>query len=120
MRIDVLQCYPDCVAGGMPGSERLRDSSALKELLEQQQASDRFVTAICAAPAVVLEAQGLLKGKKATSHPGFTDKLSDKRCLSYCSSFSPPAALHCRGSPFGGDYQLIVQSLQIWGQPSCN
>lgn len=65
----------------MPGAERLRDSAVLKDLLKQQQASDRFVTAICAAPAVVLEAQGFLEGKKATSHPGFTDKLSDKRSV---------------------------------------
>ena len=67
----------------MPGAERLRDSTSLKDLLKQQQAADRFVTAICAAPAVVLEAQGFLQGKKATSHPGFTDKLSDKRCTHF-------------------------------------
>ena len=63
----------------MPGAERLRDSRTLTELLEQQQAADRFYSAICAAPAVVLESKGLLKGKKATSHPGFSDKLSDQR-----------------------------------------
>ena len=67
------------ITGGMPGAERLRDSSVLQDLLKQQQADDKFVTAICAAPAVILEAQGFLQGKKATSHPGFTDKLSDKR-----------------------------------------
>ena len=46
-----------------------------------QQKEDRFVTAICAAPAVVLEAKGFLKGSPATAHPGFADKLSDQRCV---------------------------------------
>ena len=35
---------------------------------------------MCAAPAVVLEAHGLLKSKKATAHPAFVNKLSDTRC----------------------------------------
>jgi putative intracellular protease/amidase len=63
----------------MPGAERLRDCDTLIELLSEQQSSGRYITAICAAPAVVLEAKGFLKGKKATAHPGFTDKLSDRR-----------------------------------------
>ena len=86
-------------AGGMPGAERLGDSATLKDLLKQQQAADKFVSAICAAPAVVLEAQGFLEGKKATSHPGFTDKLSDKRCTILLDCFQEQAAwvdhLHC-------------------------
>lgn len=72
----------------MPGAERLRDSAELQDMLKQQQASDRFVTAICAAPAVVLEPQGLLKGKKATSHPGFSDKLSNQRQASNSATHS--------------------------------
>ena len=65
--------------GGAPGSEALRRSDELKHLLQQQHSSNKAYAAICAAPAVVLEAHGLLKGKKATSHPGFVDKLSDSR-----------------------------------------
>lgn len=63
----------------MPGADRLGKSAVLSELLEEQQASKRLVTAICAAPAVVLEAKGFLKGKKATAHPGFSDKLAEQR-----------------------------------------
>lgn len=63
----------------MPGAERLRDSEALSKLLQLQQSGGKFVTAICAAPAVVLESKGFLKGKKATAHPGFSDKLSEQR-----------------------------------------
>ena len=46
----------------MPGAERLNSSSHLQALLSAQAAEDRLVTAICAAPAVVLKPQGLLQG----------------------------------------------------------
>ena len=62
--------------GGMPGSERLRDSAVLLSLLKRQQESKRFYGAICAAPAVALLPHGLLDGvEKATCHPGFTSRL---------------------------------------------
>ncbi|GMH37488.1 hypothetical protein BSKO_05361 [Bryopsis sp. KO-2023] len=64
--------------GGMPGAERLRDNRELHELLSAQCSSDRLCAAICASPAVVLEPKGFLKGKKATSHPAFVEKLSDQ------------------------------------------
>lgn len=64
--------------GGMPGAERLRDCEALKGLLKKQAEEKRAFGAICAAPAVVLEAYGLLKEKKATCHPAFVGKLSDQ------------------------------------------
>ncbi|KAL3159790.1 Protein DJ-1 B [Trebouxia sp. C0009 RCD-2024] len=63
--------------GGAPGSEALKRSEDLKQLLHKQQSSNRAYAAMCAAPAVVLEAHGLLEGKKATAHPAFVDKLSD-------------------------------------------
>eukprot|EP00250_Pteridium_aquilinum_P014227 c21859_g1_i1 orf=333-1676(-) len=64
--------------GGMPGAERLRDSEVLKSLLTKQAEEKRAFGAICAAPAVVLEAYGLLKEKKATCHPAFVGKLVDQ------------------------------------------
>lgn len=39
---------------------------------------DKLLAAMCASPAVVLESQGFLKGKKATAHPAFVSKLSDQ------------------------------------------
>ena len=65
--------------GGMPGAEHLRDSPELDSLLQQHAADGKLLTAICAAPAVVFESKGLLKGKTATCHPAFTEKLSDQR-----------------------------------------
>lgn len=64
--------------GGVPGVDNLKSSEQLKSLLIKQNEEDKLYGAICAAPAVVLEAHGLLEGKKATCHPLFTDKLSDK------------------------------------------
>ena len=66
--------------GGAPGSEALKQSNDLRDLLHKQQSDDKPYAAMCAAPAVVLEAHGLLKGKKATAHPAFVSKLTDSRC----------------------------------------
>jgi 4-methyl-5(b-hydroxyethyl)-thiazole monophosphate biosynthesis len=63
--------------GGMPGAEHLRDNETLKRILMEQSAAGRLFGAICASPAVVLEAHGLLKNRRATCHPGHIDKLSD-------------------------------------------
>jgi 4-methyl-5(b-hydroxyethyl)-thiazole monophosphate biosynthesis len=61
--------------GGVPGAQNLRDSADLTELLKKQVGADGFFGAICASPAVVLQAHGLLENRRATSHPGFTDQL---------------------------------------------
>jgi 4-methyl-5(b-hydroxyethyl)-thiazole monophosphate biosynthesis len=63
--------------GGMPGSERLRDSAPLSALLSAHAAASRPYAAMCAAPAVVLAPAGLLDGKAATAHPAFAGKLSE-------------------------------------------
>jgi len=49
--------------GGMPGAEHLRDSAELNQLLAQQQQAGGMYAAICATPAVFLEAKGMLQGK---------------------------------------------------------
>eukprot|EP00967_Tisochrysis_lutea_P025169 scaffold28975_cov18-Tisochrysis_lutea.AAC.1 len=74
-------CTADCRAnnGGMPGAERLRDSAVLEALVKDQKEGGRLLAAICATPAVFLEAKGMLAGQKATCHPGFSSKLSDQR-----------------------------------------
>jgi 4-methyl-5(b-hydroxyethyl)-thiazole monophosphate biosynthesis len=61
--------------GGMPGAEHLRDSSVLAQLLKAQAESASLYAAICASPAVVLKAHGLLDGKKATCYPSSMSEL---------------------------------------------
>jgi 4-methyl-5(b-hydroxyethyl)-thiazole monophosphate biosynthesis len=56
--------------GGMPGAEHLQKDARVGELLRRLRAKGKPVAAICAAP-MVLEAAGLLDGRRATSYPGF-------------------------------------------------
>jgi 4-methyl-5(b-hydroxyethyl)-thiazole monophosphate biosynthesis len=63
--------------GGMPGAEHLRDSEPLKQILRRHCDTGRLVGAICAAPAVVLEAHGLLENHRATCHPNHVKRLHD-------------------------------------------
>lgn len=68
--------------GGMPGATHLKEDSRIITLLKKMASAGKFTAAICAAPTVLAEA-GLLKGKKATSYPGFLDKMAlpDTHCL---------------------------------------
>ena len=60
--------------GGMPGTLNLGANDYVQKIIAQFASEGKLVSAICAAPSVLGEA-GLLKGKKATSYPGFEDKL---------------------------------------------
>lgn len=62
--------------GGMPGATNLHDFSPLIGLLHRQAESESGrIAAICASPAVVLGAEGLLKGRRATCYPGFEQQM---------------------------------------------
>lgn len=61
--------------GGGPGAERLDKDPRIAQLLHKLTAQDSYTAAICAAPKVLAHA-GLLKGKRATSYPGFLDKMN--------------------------------------------
>jgi 4-methyl-5(b-hydroxyethyl)-thiazole monophosphate biosynthesis len=53
--------YLKTMQGGMPGAERLQKSESLTKILKKQAEAGRVFGAICAAPAVVFEANGLLE-----------------------------------------------------------
>ena len=59
------------IPGGMPGAENVYSSSHAQKFITSIFQSGGLVAAICAAPAVVLEPLGILKGKTATCFPGF-------------------------------------------------
>lgn len=61
--------------GGMPGASNLRDSNQLLNIIKKLNEENKLCAAICAAP-IVLEAAGILDGKKATSYPGFDKDMS--------------------------------------------
>ncbi len=62
--------------GGMPGATNLRDDARVGKLLEKTTKSGGFVGAICAAP-IVLAHFGYVKGRKATSFPGFGEQMPE-------------------------------------------
>lgn len=80
---DCLDEIYDVIAlpGGMPGAERLCDSEMLVTLLQAQRQNGRLYGAICAAPVVVLQAHGLLKGRRATCHPSVAGQLENDQSI---------------------------------------
>ncbi|MBD1388812.1 DJ-1/PfpI family protein [Neiella sp. HB171785] len=67
--------------GGIPGSEALRDCSALADRLRQQKQQGKWIGAICAAPAVVLQHHELIRDAYVTCHPNFQHLLSPELCM---------------------------------------
>lgn len=61
--------------GGMPGAEYLGKSAQLINLIRKQNRMHRTLAAICAAPVVTLERNGLIGGRNATCFPGMEDEL---------------------------------------------
>ncbi len=79
MLADVLVQDFDLIAlpGGMPGAQRLAEHAPLAEKVRQQAAAGRFFAAICAAPALALQDYGVLRQRRMTCYPAFSERLSD-------------------------------------------
>ena len=61
--------------GGAAGAQGLARCQPLVERLRRQKAADKWYAAICAAPALVLAAHGLIDDRRATCYPTFRDQL---------------------------------------------
>ncbi len=61
--------------GGLPGADNLDKDERIHYLLRKMAEKEKYMAAICAAPKVLANA-GLLKGIRATSYPGFIDKMT--------------------------------------------
>jgi 4-methyl-5(b-hydroxyethyl)-thiazole monophosphate biosynthesis len=61
--------------GGMPGAESLRQDERVIALLRRMREAGRYTAAICAAPIALAQA-GVLAGRRATSYPGFLDRMA--------------------------------------------
>jgi len=82
----IADCVSDtfdliALPGGDKGAHNLKDSSELTAMLKAQDQAGRFVAAICASPAIVLEEHGLIKGRAATCYPSYEDIMSNKTRL---------------------------------------
>ena len=60
--------------GGMPGTLNLGKHKGLETLLREFHEREKYIAAICAAPSVFGK-YGFLKGRQATSYPGFEEAL---------------------------------------------
>lgn len=69
---DEIESYDMIVCpGGLPGAEYLsKDERLLNVLRKFDKMEDKFIAAICAAPAMVLTEAGIEKDKYITSYPG--------------------------------------------------
>jgi len=67
----------DCVfLPGGPGTSHLRADPRVRAIVLKQHAAGRWVTAICAAPAVLYDA-GLLSGRRYTAHFSVASELPE-------------------------------------------
>lgn len=75
--VDVAQQHFDLIAlpGGEAGAKALASQAVLIEQLREQRLAHRWTAALCAAPALVLAAHGLLDGKQATGYPALREAL---------------------------------------------
>jgi 4-methyl-5(b-hydroxyethyl)-thiazole monophosphate biosynthesis len=78
MLADVLAQDFDLIVlpGGLPGAQHLADHQPLAEKVREQAAQGKFFAAICAAPALALQAYGVLKQRQMTCYPAFSVHLS--------------------------------------------
>ena len=97
LKANLLISDPECTSvkwdlivcpGGMPGAENLYSSEPLRMLLKNQAAANRYIGAICAAPAVVLSKLNILQGKAVTCYPipRFMDMISKNGDATYVAS----------------------------------
>eukprot|EP00922_Rhytidocystis_sp_ex-Travisia-forbesii_P014588 GHVS01021800.1.p1 GENE.GHVS01021800.1~~GHVS01021800.1.p1 ORF type:complete len:188 (+),score=38.29 GHVS01021800.1:221-784(+) len=98
---DSLPDTYDCIAlpGGLGGAEKFAGCCELITKLKTQKAEGRLIAAICASPAIVLEAHGLLEGETAVAYPALAGKLTNRGtgrvCVSHniITSVGPASAL---------------------------
>ncbi|MGB4073897.1 DJ-1 family glyoxalase III [Pseudomonas sp.] len=78
MLVDVLAQAFDLIVlpGGMPGAQHLAEHEPLAERVREQAKAGKLFAAICAAPAVALQQYGVLKQRRMTCYPAFSDRLS--------------------------------------------
>jgi len=73
-KADYNKCDMIVLPGGMPGTLNLGKHAGLAEQLVGFSESGKWIGAICAAPSV-LGKLSLLKGKRATSYPGYQEEM---------------------------------------------
>jgi len=73
-RVSKEDCMGVILPGGLPGTTNLEASLEVQSFLDYAVERDILICAICAAPSI-LGHKGILKGKRATSYPGYESEL---------------------------------------------
>jgi 4-methyl-5(b-hydroxyethyl)-thiazole monophosphate biosynthesis len=78
MLMDVLAQPFDLIVlpGGLPGAQRLAEHEPLAQRVREQAKAGKLFAGICAAPALALQAYGVLRQRRMTCYPGLSDQLS--------------------------------------------
>lgn len=71
---DYAECEMIVLPGGMPGTANLAKHEGLIKQIGDFAEKGKWIAAICAAPSI-LGKMSLLKGKRATSFPGYEDDM---------------------------------------------
>lgn len=71
---DYAECEMIVLPGGMPGTANLAGHEGLIKQIGAFAQSGKWIAAICAAPSI-LGKMSLLKGRRATSFPGYEDEM---------------------------------------------
>ena len=74
--IDPMKFDALILPGGGGGAERLRNDERVLAAIRDFDRSEKLLAAVCAGP-LVLQAAGVLKGRKATCYPTLAEKLTD-------------------------------------------
>ena len=75
-KLDIFHWDGVILPGGMPGSSNLAASQEIGAFLKDMVREEKWVCAICAAPALVLAPLGLLEGREFTCFPGLEEKVT--------------------------------------------
>jgi 4-methyl-5(b-hydroxyethyl)-thiazole monophosphate biosynthesis len=102
--------------GGMPGAANLAESQEISAFLKEMAGAEKWICAICAAPALVLAPLGILEGKKFTCFPGMEEKVSgaiwcDDRVV--VDRKAPPSSggiITSRGAGTAGEFAVAIIS----------
>jgi len=81
--------------GGQPNAGLLRDSDAVKELVQRLRSQRKSIAAICAAPTA-LAAYGVLENRRVTSYPGSEAEVRERA----------PAAVYVNESVVEDDFLI--------------
>ncbi len=95
------------IPGGMPGASNVAASEEAVKLIRQVDNDSGYIAAICAAPAVVLAANGLLHGKSYTCYPGFEKQVEEGRFVQD-RVFTDGTLITSRGPGTAGEFAVTL------------